>query len=369
MKIDLAVYTAIHGYDWQPGSVYSTSDLVRYKRGIGRLPDPLMEALPFGGVFNDGDTVVFYRYHMAIKSDAKGRDSLYLVLGTLPKAEIGKVDFKYLFALSEFAKTMKPAPVQTTYIGSVATGRAPDFSSSLRQNHRGAAFLSEIGTWFSRLPDGTLSMRISGTYADPVVGIQYEKPHLEQQMSAFSNECELLSTQPTANRQEGSQSFGSGFHPVPPSPPVPQRPEPQSVLLPVLLALLVGGIAGWYAKAAKDWFVDAIRSMQERRVLKDDQPPSQPMPQLAPPNWQIQPKPKQPSYFHPVQPSSAQQSNPVMQDPIAQIVQGPIGQNNEDMDKPRENTFDLATGESIESGNNPEESKESKNEKDCSSRR
>ena len=59
MKINLAVYTAIHGYDWQPGTVYQTSDLVRYKRGIGRLPDPLMEELPFGGVFNDGDTVVF----------------------------------------------------------------------------------------------------------------------------------------------------------------------------------------------------------------------------------------------------------------------------------------------------------------------
>ncbi len=79
MKINLAVYTAVNGYDWQPGTCYSMEDLVRYKGGIGKLPNPLMDTVPYGGIFNDGDTIVFYRMHMAIKSDAKGRDSLYLV--------------------------------------------------------------------------------------------------------------------------------------------------------------------------------------------------------------------------------------------------------------------------------------------------
>jgi len=280
MKIDLAVYTAIHGYDWQPGTVYSTTDLVRYKSGIGRLPDPLMEELPFGGVFNDGGTVVFYRYHMAIKSDAKGRDSLYLVLGTLPKSEVGKVDFKYLFALSEFAKPLKPAPVQATYIGSAATGTPPDFSASFRRSLRGGGALSEIGSWFSRLPAGTLSMRISGTYADPVVNVQYDKPRIEDPKPTHFVRPDVPQQSGMQNRPVVFPGYNSDSRPASPHPIPNPKPSLQSLLLPVLMALLVGGVVGWYARVAKDWVSDIVKVIQENKL--PDNPPLNPTVQPIP---------------------------------------------------------------------------------------
>lgn len=332
MKINLAVYTAIHGYDWQPGTVYPTSDLVRYKRGIGRLPDPLMEELPFGGVFNDGDTVVFYRYHMAIKSDAKGRDSLYLVLGTLPKAEVGKVDFKYLFALSEFAKPLKPAPAQATYIGSAATGTAPDFSTNFRHSLRGCVSLSEIGTWFSHLPNGTLSMRIMGTYVDPAVNVQYEKPHVEPQMSAASSGRETASPQLKANIPVAFPDYDPRFHPVHPQLPVPPKPTLQSMLLPVVLAFLMGGAAGWYAKVAKDWFVDKVQAIQDSTPKANPTSTPQPPPSHPTPSQQT---PSPHSFpLQPSQPSPQPSTEPLF--PSQQLipsVQHPIPQNDGKVDE------------------------------------
>lgn len=254
MKIDLAVYTAVHGYDWQPGTVYSGRDLVRYKRGMGDLPDPLMEELPFGGVFNDGDTVVFYRYHMAIKSDSKGRDSLYLVLGTLPKSKVGNVDFKELFDLPEFAKPMKPAPVQVTYTGFTAKEATPDFSEPFRRNLRGSVVLSEIGTWFSHLSSGTLSMRISGTCANPVVNVRYDKPKIEEPKPEPSIRSENLQPQAVPGRLVGYPDYNVGF-PSMPSPISPIKPSLKDLMLPVIAAFLVGaiigGFAGWFARDAK----------------------------------------------------------------------------------------------------------------------
>ena len=281
MKIDLAVYTAINGYDWQPGANYSASDLVRYKRGIGRLPDPLMEAIPFGGVFNDDDTVVFYRYHMAIKSDSRGRDSLYLVLGTLPKSEVGKVNFKHLFALSEFAKPQKPAPVQTTYVGTTATGTPPDFSASFRKTLRGCNTLSEIGAWFSRVTDGTLSMRISGTYAEPLIQVQYEKPHAEERKDISFGMSETIRPATMPARSAGFSEFEADFRAMARRPGSSTPPHAQNVLLPVLIALLTGGIAGWYARGAKDWIAEKTWSKQSpppetlSARLSDDSAPQQ----------------------------------------------------------------------------------------------
>ena len=347
MKIDLAVYTAIHCYDWQPGTVYSTSDLVRYKRGIGRLPDPLMEELPFGGVFNDGDTVVFYRYHMAIKSDAKGRDSLYLVLGTLPKSEVGKVDFKYLFALSEFAKPLKPAPVQATYIGSAATGMPPDFSESFRRNLRGGNALSEIGNWFSRLPSGTLSMRISGTYADPVVNVQYDKPRIEEPKPAHSVRPDVSSQSGMQNRPVVFPDYNSSSRPMPPHPIPNPKPSLQSFLLPVSVALLVGGVVGWYARCAKDWISDMVKVVQESRMPNN--PSSEPS---------VQPTPKEPPRVSPGKDEEnimAPTNTPTMRTSDECQTEGSVD--------------DLAKGGDGIPSKSLEEAKDLKNEKDRDSRR
>lgn len=289
MKIDLAVYTAIHGYDWQPGTVYATSDLVRYKRGIGRLPDPLMEELPFGGVFNDGDTVVFYRYHMAIKSDAKGRDSLYLVLGTLPKSEVSKVDFKYLFAIPEFSKPLKPAPVAATYIGSAATGSPPDFSASFRRCLRGEEALSEIGNWFFRVPAGVLSMRITGTYSDPVINVLYDKPRAEEPKAPSSVMHEMSPHLLMPNSQAGFSGYNSGTRFMPQQQVASAYPPRQSLFLPVIAALLTGAVVGWYARSAKDWIYDMVKAVQESRLhnnptAQQPEPAKRPAEPNVPPN-------------------------------------------------------------------------------------
>lgn len=353
MKINLAVYTAIQGYDWQPGTAYSTSDLVRFKRGIGRLPDPLMEELPFGGVFNDGDTVVFYRYHMAIKSDAKGRDSLYLVLGTLPKSEAGKVDFKYLFALSELAKPMKPAPVQATYVGSFATGTPPDFSASIHRCLTGCEALSEIGVWFSRLPDGTLSMRITGAYANPVINIQYEKPRSETPTPSPSVPAGIPTSQWMTNRPVENRFPQM----VPQMPPVPSKPPLQNYLLPVALAFLIGGIAGWYAKGAKDWIADTMKTIQDMKPA-------------APTDVGIQPLP--PPFQPPPTPSSQEQR---MKPGIAEtngMANAEAPQDGSSVRTRQEPTVDMPNsvkkGEEIP-GETVDEAKDSENEENSNRRR
>ena len=178
MKINLAVYTAVNGYDWQTGTpAYSTADLVRYKGGIGKLPNPPMDVVPYGGVFNDNDTIVFYRMHMAIKSDANRRDSLYIVLGTLKKNEIGKIDFKCPFNMPEFAKPQKTAPIQVIYTGPNAEGEPLDYSVSFKETKVGEEMLSAIGICFAKMPvEGNLSMRITVANDKTATAIQYEAP-------------------------------------------------------------------------------------------------------------------------------------------------------------------------------------------------
>ncbi len=266
MKIDLAVYTAVDGYDWQPGTSYPRSTLVRFKQGIGRLPDPLMEKLPFGGVFNDGDTIVFYRMHMALRSDSKGRDSLYLVLGTLPKNEVNNVDFKYLFALPEFVKPLKPAPTQTIYIGSQASGAAPDYSASFRRLIRGENALSEIGTWFGNLRDGNLSMRITGTYAEPVVSTQYEKLQMHHSAMTGTARNEI----PSSSNLPYGMTDNSKHMPAVQAFKQPEKTDVLRILvMPVLLAFIIGCIIGYYARNAKDWFMDTINVIKELKVKQN----------------------------------------------------------------------------------------------------
>ena len=60
MKLNLAIYTATEGYSWQSGTKISNSDLIEYKRIIGRFPDPTVDVIPFGGAFLYSSKAVFY---------------------------------------------------------------------------------------------------------------------------------------------------------------------------------------------------------------------------------------------------------------------------------------------------------------------
>ena len=90
MTIELAVWTAVNGYDWQSGSSYSPEELAGYKREIGAL---VPGKLPWGGLFLQNGRVVFYRVQIAERMDSRGRDAIYCVLGTIPGEMAGDIDF------------------------------------------------------------------------------------------------------------------------------------------------------------------------------------------------------------------------------------------------------------------------------------
>lgn len=145
MKIDLAVYTAQEGYSWQPGTSVDLESLKAYKARIGKFPSPDAPGFPFGGVFLDGNKVVFYRYHVAKKIDFRGRDALYCVLGVVAKDKAAEIDPKALFALPQFAAPMQPFPTEA------------ELPTSPR---------SPVPDWLKNLDDHSLDVRILGTLDD-----------------------------------------------------------------------------------------------------------------------------------------------------------------------------------------------------------
>ena len=176
MKINLAVYTAIEGYSWQPGTAIAHENLIKYKSCIGRFPDPSSDILPFGGAFTCCGKVVFYRFHLAPKIDSKGRDALYLVLGECEKGAAEKLDFKYLFATTELSAPRQPFPVALTYIGNPAKQCSADYSSSFRKNFTRCDDLSVLGHLLSNCPNDGMHVRISGSYGSPSISIVYTAP-------------------------------------------------------------------------------------------------------------------------------------------------------------------------------------------------
>ena len=76
MKVNMAVYTAVHGFDWQPGTVFERRELNRFYEMIGDFPDIMMQKVPFGGAFVCDGRFVFYRFHVNVHGDSRGRDAL-----------------------------------------------------------------------------------------------------------------------------------------------------------------------------------------------------------------------------------------------------------------------------------------------------
>jgi hypothetical protein len=171
-----------------------------------------------------------------------------------------------------------------------------------------------------------------GTYADPVVNVQYDKPHVEPQMSAASSGRETDSPQPKTNIPVAIPDYDPRFHPVSPQLPVPPKPTLQSMLLPVVLAFLMGGIAGWYAKVAKDWLVDKVQAIQDSTPKANPMPTPQPPPTQPRPSQQT-PSP-QPSPTQPLQPSPQPSPEPLFpSQPSTPSVQKPIPQNDGKVDE------------------------------------
>lgn len=153
MKMNLAIYTAQEGYSWQPGTAFTTEDLVAFKKSIGKFPSPDSTEFPFGGIFLLEDRVVFYRYHVAKKIDFRGRDALYCVLGAVSREDAAKIDPAALFACPEFAGPMKPFPTEL---------ELPEADSSA------------VPEWLKNLDRNTLDVRITGTADNPSYAVVQE---------------------------------------------------------------------------------------------------------------------------------------------------------------------------------------------------
>ena len=176
MKIDLAVWTAVNGYDWQPGSVYSPRELAGYKDEIGPL---VPDSLPVGGLFLKDGRVVFYRVQIAERMDSRGRGAIYCVLGTVPEDRAKEIDFSFVFNSAEMTQPQKPFPTAIEF-----QEEARDYKSSLgrsafdERRFTGAETFSELGGWCGEAKGGKLIVRITGNMEAPLFTVNY-KPHVE----------------------------------------------------------------------------------------------------------------------------------------------------------------------------------------------
>ena len=231
MKIKLAVYTAQEGYSWQPGTAFTTEDLVAFKKGIGKFPSPDSTDFPFGGIFLLGDRVVFYRYHVAKKIDFRGRDALYCVLGAVSREDAAKIDPAALFAQPEFAGPMKPFPTEL----------------ELQE-----ADSSAVPEWLKNLGGNTLDVRITGTADNPKYAVVQEPIKVPQPPAP-----EPAAGQPSEpNPQHGVQTPAPAPATGPASPePKPQaEPEPKKmprwmlagVAVLALLIVALSSLAVWF---------------------------------------------------------------------------------------------------------------------------
>jgi len=165
MKLEFAVYAAVNGYDWQPGTLIPRQDLYHYQTIVTPLPRYEMGDDDFGGIFADGMHVVFYRYLQArgvSATDSGRRPSVCLILGRCNRAEVGKVDFKEIFRLPVMnAATASVSPC-VEYKGGPA--HAVQMDPKRAGTISDLDFLTEIGTWLSGLHDEAGWIKICGTW-------------------------------------------------------------------------------------------------------------------------------------------------------------------------------------------------------------
>lgn len=160
MKIDLAVYTADRGFDWQPGTVYPRSELVQYKAIMGRFPNILLGKVPYGGVFVCNGKLVFYRYHIHVKGDFAGRDAFYCVLGTIPLAKGKMIDLEKVFNTPEFSTPMRPFPLSVE-IDEISLPE-PSTLEELEYGVLNVSSFTQIGIYATFFGEGKFVCRIDG---------------------------------------------------------------------------------------------------------------------------------------------------------------------------------------------------------------
>ena len=204
MKIDLAVWTAVNGYDWQPGSVYSPKELAGYKDEIGPL---VPDSLPLGGLFLKDEKAVFYRVQIAERMDSRGRGAIYCVLGTVPEDRAEEIDFSVVFNSAEMAQPQKPFPTAIEHQVESREFKSPLGRSAFDERRfTGVETFSELGGWCEEAKGGKLNVRITGTMDAPLFTVNY-KPHVEPVI------------EPPKPQPQPLQRQSENYHDMPPNSP------------------------------------------------------------------------------------------------------------------------------------------------------
>ena len=178
MKINLAIYTATEGFDWQPGSAYPRGELNKYKEMIGRFPDILMEKVPYGGIFVCDGKLVFYRLHIAQRGDSRGRDALYCVLGTIPLEAGKKVNLSRVFETPEFRAPMRPFP-NSVEIEESLPARPPSTWEEMQDALNSPSSSAQVGVLSTFFSHGKFFCRLDGSVDNPTPRLTYENCDLK----------------------------------------------------------------------------------------------------------------------------------------------------------------------------------------------
>lgn len=177
MKINMAVYTAVHGFAWQPGSVFTLKELNRFDEMIGDFPDISMGAPRFGGAFVCDGRFVFYRFHVNVHGDFCGRDALYCVVGAIPVEDAPRLDLAQVMTAPEFAGPVKPFPVGMDG-KEIAPAEIPKTRRELQSRVDAIAGLNDIGSCAAYYSHGSFVCRITETEGRFAFKVQCANPDI-----------------------------------------------------------------------------------------------------------------------------------------------------------------------------------------------
>lgn len=250
MKINLAVHTATEGHRWHEGACIPIKDLNEYGRIIkqmsgtgGGLPDPILDVIPFGGVFVLRNKVVFYRFHIAKKIDSKGRDALYLILGECRKPDALKIDFNSLFAQKEMAAPIQPFPTEMEYAGMGAIPCRIDFNDSFNKVYSGRADLSILGYILANCPNEGIRIKISGTLSNPCISVCYKATQISKCSIGEKNVGSAADLSGSCSEFLWDKMYA---HPAA-SPAIEDRSNIWLIAFIVaVVSLLIGGVCGYF---------------------------------------------------------------------------------------------------------------------------
>lgn len=263
MKIDLAVWTAVNGYDWQPGSVYSPKELAGYKDGIGPL---VPDSLPLGGLFLKDGKAVFYRVQIAERMDSRGRGAIYCVLGTVPGDKAKEIDFQAVFGSAEMSNPRKPFPTSIEYDPGMLDFKSPLGRSAFDERRfTGPETFPELGGWCEEAKGGKLDVRITGSMDAPLFTVKY-KPHAEPVAEPPKPPPSPVVSRAMSEYRDGMPPFGhcgqTGQPRMNPSPiygddrhVCAEGPSGAHSVKPFLKGFLYGAVFGMVATVLLKWLV------------------------------------------------------------------------------------------------------------------